>query len=367
MSNDRTIRRLSALQESASTARVLNLLQTHKRFLNDEDVEKKPFFENRVMNHSIIVKHRLRRHEYVHFKVPPPIVTKVLIPIDGADLKLGAHSFFVGQSDYDKILEEHFGKELRPGVRDRMVLDLITRLPTLDTFLLKEFLARNEYFPANAYFAISEGDVRRMIEFVRGEIMILVTMSTGSGASTAAYAARMVDKLLANTADAGFEPLKDTLKLSDTEYSDGMFSWRGFLYYKWQLRDLMAPMASVMNELNDTFGRGARNQEASIYIPEAKRRIVAQLSRTSQNVHKMIGVYDNAYGALTKGQNPTEFRNFLLNAPAMFYNLGEQLGAVQHIISFWRYRFPEGDRRLVSHDELMDMLLDFEDSLTFVN
>jgi hypothetical protein len=51
----------------------------------------------------------------------------------------------------------------------------------------------------------------------------------------------------------------------------------------------------------------------------------------------------------------------------MFYNLGEQLGAVQHIISFWRYRFPEGDRRLVSHDELMDMLLDFEDSLTFVN
>jgi hypothetical protein len=41
------------------------------------------------------------------------------------------------------------------------------------------------------------------------------------------------------------------------------------------------------------------------------------------------------------------------------------LGAIQHIISFWRYRFPNDQRRLIGPDELMDILLDFEDSLGF--
>jgi hypothetical protein len=57
----------------------------------------------------------------------------------------------------------------------------------------------------------------------------------------------------------------------------------------------------------------------------------------------------------------------LLAAPDMFMSLGEQSGAVQHILSFWRYRFPIGRRVTVSPDELMDIFLDFEDGLLCVN
>ena len=49
----------------------------------------------------------------------------------------------------------------------------------------------------------------------------------------------------------------------------------------------------------------------------------------------------------------------------MFASLGEQLGAIQHIISFWRYRFPAGRPRLIAPEELMDVFLDFEDSMVF--
>ena len=41
-------------------------------------------------------------------------------------------------------------------------------------------------------------------------------------------------------------------------------------------------------------------------------------------------------------QSPKTFRDFLLRAPYMFLELGEKMGAISHIVSFWRYRFPPG-------------------------
>ena len=95
-------------------------------------------------------------------------------------------------------------------------------------------------------------------------------------------------------------------------------------------------------------------------------RIQAKLLQAQANVKLLLNVYDEAYQGLTSMNNPTAFRNFLLSAPAMFTQLGEQLGAIQHVISFWNYRLPKGKPRLISHEELADLFLDFEDGLTTV-
>ena len=81
----------------------------------------------------------------------------------------------------------------------------------------------------------------------------------------------------------------------------------------------------------------------------------------------MMDAYDQAYRALTEDGQPAAFRDFLLAAPAMFMTLGEQTGAVQHIVSFWRYRFPLGRPAAISPEELMDVFMDFEDSLVFLS
>ena len=39
--------------------------------------------------------------------------------------------------------------------------------------------------------------------------------------------------------------------------------------------------------------------------------------------------------------------------------LGEQLGAISHIVSFWRYRFPTGSKCAVDAAELVAILHDF--------
>ncbi|HEY9219603.1 MAG TPA: hypothetical protein VIO94_16265 [Phenylobacterium sp.] len=361
--NDRTVRRLTALEQSASTARVLNLVAPHRKFPDDASLTEQPFFQHRLLNGSIIVKHRVRPHELELFAKVRPSATKLLAPIDGSDLKLGARSLMVGQRDFDRMAETVFGDALKPGKPDRVLLDLIDELPSLDPFLLREHLKRHGYNPARNFFSISEADLARMYDFVRGEVTDLVALSISDGASATTHASKLVDKLLSDSPEAGFEPLKAVLKLSDQEYSDGVFAWRGFLYYKWVLNDLMPQLGGVQTQLATLQPRGPKDPEAAQYLPGARQRLQLEIAGGCAKVAGLLQTYDSAYKALTKDSDPVTFRNFLLAAPQMFMSLGEQLGAIQHVVSFWRYRFPEGRPALVAADELMDLFLDFEDSL----
>lgn len=361
---DRTVRSLIALEQSASTARVLNLVAARRNQGLDPALLEKPFFDNRILNSSLIVKHRVRPHERELFGKPQASATKIMAPIDGTDLKLGARFLMTGQRDFDACAEALFGDALKPGEHDRMVLDLIDELPSLDPFLLREHLKRNGFEPARGYFAISDADIDRMYAFVREEVMSLVTLSSTEGSPNGQAASRLVDKLLSNAPDSGFGPLQQTLRLSDKDYADGVFGWRGFLYYKWVLAELTPQLDEVLKEVSTVRPLGPQSPDSSAYLPKARQRLEAAIKLTVAGVNKMLAVYDRAYCSLTQDGKPTAFRDFLLAAPEMFMALGEQTGSVQHIMSFWRYRFPKGRRVMVSPDELMDIFLDFEDGLT---
>jgi len=362
---DRTIRSLVALSESASTARVLNLVSTMRNLADDPSLAERPFFQNRILNASIVVKHRVRPHEAELFSKPRATATKIMAPMDGKDLKLGARFLMVGQKDFDQSADEMFGEGVKQGGRDRQVLELIDDLPSLDPFLVREHLKRNGIEPARGYFAISDADVERMHTFARAEVTALVSLSSAQSGDAAQAASRLVEKLLSNSPDAGFEPLKEVLRLSDKDYADGVFGWRGFLYYKWVLAELTPKLTDVLADVLSVQARGPRTQESTNYLPAARKRLGIAINQAVDGVNRMLAVYDKAYMSLTLDGQPTAFRDFLLAAPAMFMSLGEQSGAVQHIVSFWRYRFPPGRRAPISPEELMDIFLDFEDGLIF--
>ncbi len=203
-----------------------------------------------------------------------------------------------------------------------------------------------------------------MSGFVEAEIGALVSRS-GAGGGTTGGAARLVGKLLSNTPDTDLEPLRDTLRLSEQEYLDGIFAWRGFLYYKWVLDDLMPSVERLMLGIETIQPRGQRDAEAAVYIAAARPRINAALSQTCDTVKRMLRVYDSAFGELTRDGQPGGFRDFLLAAPDQFMRLGERLGAVQHMVSFWHYRFWGAYCPPVAPDELMDLFVDFEEGLAF--
>jgi len=76
------------------------------------------------------------------------------------------------------------------------------------------------------------------------------------------------------------------------------------------------------------------------------------------HVNKALAVYDASFRDLVENQSPRKFRDFLLSAPYMFLELGEKLGAISHIVSFWRYRFAPGNPNIDS-EELAAIFQDF--------
>jgi hypothetical protein len=78
-----------------------------------------------------------------------------------------------------------------------------------------------------------------------------------------------------------------------------------------------------------------------------------------QEVNRILSVYDKSFSDLVAHQAPKAFRDFLLSAPETFLQMGEKMGAISHIVGFWRYRFPAGKPAKVDAEELSTIFQDF--------
>lgn len=367
MSTDRMIRSLPRLRDSASTARVLNLHSVWERHAeNDPDHAVQPFFQHPLLNRGIIVKHRLRPHEYEDFETDRSVATKVIIPIDLNDLRAGARAFFVGQIGYEGVLVDLFGAKGLSTDRwaDASLLEVLDGLPSLDPFLMRERLKKLNRTPARCYFDISDSDTAKMFDFLKAEISPLIGMSFGDlDVRLNEKTAKLASKILENAGDEELDPLRAGMGLDRPSFVEGVFCWKGFIYYKWVLSNLIPDLKPIAVEMASIRPVGRADGEKLEFVRRTRGKLVKMLARTCATVRETLNFYDAAYQELTHDGKPTAFRDFLLQAPALFHELGERLGSVQHIVSFWRFRFPAGRRLTVDIDELVELFADFEQSL----
>jgi hypothetical protein len=359
----REVRDLNALRRTGSSGRVINLTSVEETSATDPEYLTQPLFLNRTLNTAFLVRHRLRSDERYVFDVAPVSATKIIVPFDNEDLSLGGRSMFVGQRAWHDILHDLCGN-VTDLERDARVLTLINQLPSLDPFLVREHLRRHEFEVARCYFGISPGDHERMQAFAKGEVSKLVELAFGSSKNAANDTARLVEILLSNSTDERFEPLRQTLGLEGEAYKEGVFSWKGFLYYKWVLADLWPRLQEVVHELKHIPLSGKRDFELTRYVDMARPRLTTAIHKRRREVLDTLAVYDEAYGELTEQQNPAAFRDFLLQAPRLFFSLGERIGGIAHVASFWRYSFPIPNSAPVSLPVLAEVLQEFETCLT---
>lgn len=364
-SADRAVRNLVNLRSSGSSSRTLNLLSVWEKEADTDIYRTAPFFKNPVLNRSIIVKHRLRTGEHDLFGDSRSAATKVILPINLTDLRCGGRSFFVNQRGYQAILDEISNHDLAP--QDRDLLSILDNLPSLDPFLMRERLKKSGYRPARCYFDITENDTARMFEFTRRELQPLIGMTFDESDSGAAdRVSKLAMKILNNAGDAELEPLRQGLGMDRPSFEEGVFCWKGFIYYKWSLIDLAPTVKPVSDEIAKIAPSGTSTEEEKKFIIGARQRLVKAIAQACDTVRNTLKVYDDAYAELTQNGQPKIFREFLLEAPGLFHDLGERVGAVQHIVSFWRYRFPNGVRTKIVAEELYELLADFEQSLNFM-
>lgn len=342
---------------------MLNLVSSWHKNRTDSEYIAKPLFNNSVLNRSIIIKHKLRADEFELFDHNKSTGTKILVPIDVKDLRLGGQYLFINQKNFDLIVKSSLGESFFGDNRDRTVLDLLDATPSLDPFLVREQLKRFGIFPADCYFEISKADIEKMHAFVTREINMLVSKSFDGKQNNLLQAGVFVNKILSNSADEYLDPLRINLQMQPDEFSESLFSWRGFLYYKWCRVSNIPKINSVMKQMIKYNPAGPLDNETRQEIKAIKISLSKGLIATISAIDSILARYDEAYVGLTTNDNPQIFRQFLLNAPLFFKELGECLGVVSHIISYWSYRFPSENAPLVSGSELLRIFTDFDDSL----
>ncbi|MDV6330945.1 hypothetical protein [Asticcacaulis sp. 201] len=362
--NTREFRNLANIAETASTSRILNLAYVHHHANEEPEYKKQPFFQHPTLNKAILVKHTLRPNELEAFTRDRRTATKVILPFDSTDLRLGGGALFVDQVGFERILREVCGGSAMDIQSDLRILKMIDALPSLDPFILKECLARQGVHPAGCYFVISKSDIASMMSFANDEIDKLVRIAFGDSQSTASM--QFASKILSDNVDSELDPLRATLRLNSSEFSEGLFSWRGFLYFKWRYIALREELGRVIEGLAKYQPRGFTDADLKEYITTARPRIAKDIMATLASVGKILENYDSAFAALTKDLNPTPFRTFLINGPAMFFELGENVGVLSHIASFWSYRMGGSRTHRLSLLEFAELLIDFEESLACV-
>jgi hypothetical protein len=183
-------------------------------------------------------------------------------------------------------------------------------------------------------------------------------LACGDSAATASTG-RMVSALLSNQVDEKLEPLRMTLGLTGNDFREGVFSWRGFLYYKWSMEKFWPDVMSVLREVKAIQPHGPVTPAQRAFLTGARRNIIEMVRNNGRDVDKVLGIYNSSFKDLTTNQSPKMFRDFLLSAPYMFLELGEKMGAISHIVSFWRYRFPPGGPKQIDAEELTAIFQDF--------
>jgi hypothetical protein len=353
MANNRSVRMLTAMG-GASTSRVLNLHRIALDHAADQEFQNKPLFVSPILNRSFVIKHRTRADEANLFAAPRAMATKIIIPIDNDDLSVGGYGMFVEERGYGEMLRNAGRYSSDALERDMAVLRRINALPSLDPFLLREHLRMHDIEVASCYFAISQGDQQRMQEFAERELSRLVSLASGESGTS-----RFVSAMLSSQVSDKLDPLRETLNLSSEEFREGVFGWRGFLYYKWSMNDFWPEVMKVLREVNAFEPCSAATPEQKAFFAGARRGIIEAVRDNGAAVTKSLEVYDRAYGELVANQSPMIFRDFFLAAPVMFLEMGEKLGAISHVVSLWRHRLTSGTRTPIDADELSAIFVNF--------
>jgi hypothetical protein len=356
---DRTVRDLGQIEKSASSSRVLNLLAVSNLSRNEPSYSEQPFFTSPRLNESLIIKHRIRADEVGLLPEGKSTGTKVILPFERTDLKIGGRSFLVEQRGWLDVIEDICGAYRNPE-RDIAVLRALNELPSLDPFLVREQLKRRGLSIASSYFAISESDILKMQGFVGKQIEVLLDLSQRNRLDGSSWSNRMIRVLLNSNPGEAINPIRVALRLEPEDFEEGIFAWKGFLYYQWVLSEVRPQLGPFLREVLAMRTHGFRDRDMSQLLDRARRRLVSRVNSVMEEVVGAIRVYEAAFNDLTRNGKPLAFANFLKRTPEMFILIGERMGALSHVASYWRFRFPEGGMEPISPDELFEIVRDFE-------
>lgn len=355
---------LSSIVARSSSARVLDLHSLALSPPDDGDYVARPMFNHPVLNRAIIAKQFVRPDELGHWAKRRIAATKLILPFDAVDLGLGGQFLFVDEAGFLPQLERllDYGEESME--RDVQVLRLLDRLPTLDPFLLRETLLDHQIDVAPCYFRFSPADRDDMLGFVSKEMDALITLCFGKAAEGDGKSKRLSQLLLADDRNVPeLEPLRETLRMTETEFANAMFCWKAVLYYRWRSRGLGPQLRRTRRSIAQIAEQKFKS-ELTPFVRGATRQLETIIAASGREVAQALRIYDDAFRGLTEERSPEHFRRFLLDGAQLFAGLGEEVARLEQIVSFWDHLFADANLKSITPEHTLDGVRDLLHALS---
>ncbi|MFW6413424.1 MAG: hypothetical protein ACOC0V_04745 [Oceanicaulis sp.] len=357
--------KLSFLKRGGSTSRVIDLVSIRERFGETEGWIRDPLFRMTRLNRGFVVKHTLRAWEREQLGGDRTSATKVIVPISDRDLDLGGHSIFVEAHDFETKLSHHLGvtPDKPAFAADVRRLRQLANLPSFDPYLLHEFFRREGEKIDPCYFTISDEELLKITEFVAGQIDMLVRKALGGAdLATREKSRRLAKVLFEDENSEQLVVLRDALRMTEREYRDGVFGWKGTLYYSWCSTDCYADLTGFLRDL-----QGLRIVGLSGADRAEIRTILASIIQLSMGrwnrLKTRLDAYHGEFSRFVERGDPGALKAFMTRAPSLFVEMGEDIGRLQHVSSYWRFWTRDRKTRQMSGMEAFDLLPDFEAAL----
>lgn len=361
-------RSMADIRSRPTSARILNLLDLTQKILETPtDDEYQPFFYNKTLNNSIIIKHRIRKDEKGLLKDNKTVGTKLFVPFDYKDLKQGGKYIYIEQKEIEETFVRDFGMSADKNdygtQRDIRLLKILENLPSLDPFLLREKLRIEGLYPSLDYFQLSDADYEKIRNFIEDEFSHLAAIAIGAETKNE-RTIDFVNKMWNSTEFSTIEPLMAALRIEEKDYREVMFAWKGFVYYRANLLEISDRFGHFIQELKTIRIDGLSSNPNRDDINKLRVSVLEGLEQDVQNIRSDIRLYESSYfDGLLKSRKPTIFRNFLTNSPRMFQQLGASTGAVKHAMTFWEYHFRDKRNMSCDADDFFDIIRDFASGL----
>jgi hypothetical protein len=342
-----------------NSGRVLNLINLSNAATSMNAGPKptnipKLFYSN-TLNYSILTKHNLRDNERDLFARALHVATKIFIPFDPKRLEIGGRSFFIEEFLFKDHLRDllHLDPTLGdPNVlHDIRVLETLSRSPTLDPFIITEFMRSEGLRAEPAFFSESYGLASKASSEVFQVFQPLVQKALGKAASPEEMG-RFVDQVWNVSAGTTDNLFLEALQIPRREWANVIFSWKALIYYDLISRGTGARLDAVLQVLRETIPKMRPSRVLVMRIEEQKRDLARNLYKLHEGSTGYIRIaltriVDAIVGESTAGSLSETLRDMADHISTV----GMNVVLFDQVTSYFLYLFPRPSDGVVDGEE----------------
>ena len=298
------------------------------------------FFRHHRLNQVVVLKHSVHPAER-RSRREPPVGTKLFFPFNERNPSEGGSTIFLHDPALEAALNEKCGVN-RIGDReafdeDLRLLRLLARLPTLDPFLLRDVLEAEGLVVNDRYLDISDDHWSEIQGLIQQRFVPIVKAAYPEARTSRVRVKRLIEKLWEAKDETALAPLIHAFGLPEDGALDILYSWKVITFYAFQYQRLKPSLLALAQWLKEgeayvAFAAGpVRNA-----IGPMHHRVRSELRAQWSKIESILGDYEDGYDKMfVKKSETAPFLAFLRNCRQIFWEIGDALGKIDHVIACW--------------------------------